>query len=88
MIIQLDSMIQQAKTVEDLRPLLILIVKALNTMSDAKTQVRGDSVYHDGGLTLRCNDGNYYRMTIALNGGTPNVPEAVFTKVGADPIGA
>ena len=89
MIIQLDSMIEEAKSVDDLKPLLKLIVKALNTTSDAKTQVRGDSVYHDGGITLRCNDGNYWLMTLKLDGGSPiNTAVAVFTKVGPNPTGA
>lgn len=85
MIIQLESMIQQAKTVEDLKPLLSVMVKALNTMSDAKSQVRGDTVYHDGGIIFRCDDGSYKRLTMALSAG---VPALVITNVGSNPTGA
>jgi hypothetical protein len=52
MIIQLESQIQQAQSVEDLKPLLILIVKSLNTIDDSKKKVRGDSVYYDGGIIM------------------------------------
>jgi hypothetical protein len=84
-IIQIDAMIQQAKTVEDLKPLLSVMVKALNTMSDAKSQVTGDTIYKDGGIIMRCDDNSYHRLTLQLSSG---VPALVITNVGQNPTGA
>jgi hypothetical protein len=69
MIIQLDSMIHEAKTIDDLKPLLLLIVKALNTMDDAKGKVKGDSIYFNGGIYLRGEDNAYHKISVGLSSG-------------------
>lgn len=85
MIIQVDREIEQATTVDELRPILRLLVKALNTVSDAKTQFRGDLILRDGGLVMRGSDGQYYRL-----GWTVTAPETItakYTLVGKNPTG-
>lgn len=84
MMINLDREIQQAKTVEDLRPLLLILQSAVNTLNDARAQVRGDLVFHDKGMVMRCNDGKYYRVLLELSSG---VPELTFTLIGTNPTG-
>jgi len=84
MMINMASMIQQANTLEELKPILILLVKTVNTLHDAKNQIRGDTVYHDGGMILRCDGGNYHRVRLTLNNG---VPSFEITDVGQNPTG-
>lgn len=85
MIIQMDSMIQEAKTVEDLKPLLLLMQKALNTLSDIKDKVKGNATYYDGGIVMMSNDGNYYKVTLEMSGTAAIIKT---TQVGKDPAGA
>ena len=72
MIIELESAIQQAKSVDELKPLMRLMVKALNTLNDARSHVRGTLIFHDKGPVLRCDDGNYYlqpgKFTLVFTG--------------------
>ena len=84
MMIDLDSAIQSARNVEDLKPLLRLMAKALNTLNDARSEVRGDMVFHDGGPVLRGADGNYQRLSLTLSSGAPAIS---FTSVGHNPTG-
>jgi hypothetical protein len=84
MMIDLNSAIQSARNVEDLKPLMRLMVKAINTLNDARSEVRGDLVFHDGGPVLRGADGNYQRLTLTLSGSSPVVS---FTSVGKNPTG-
>ena len=84
MIIQLDRELEQATTIEELRPILRVLIKALNTVGDAKGQIRGDLVFHDGGVVCRGSDGNYYRQTVGFVSGSPTT---VYTFVGKNPTG-
>ena len=84
MMIELDSLITQAKDIEDLKPLLLVMMKALNRLDEARTQIRGDLMFHDSGPVLRCNDGKYYRLTLVLSGGVPVIQ---YTVVGTSPTG-
>ena len=84
MIINLEKDIEKAQTVDELKSILRVMVNALNTVSNAKGQVRGDMVFHDSGPVIRASDGNYYRTSIGFSGTTP-VP--TYTLVGKNPIG-
>ena len=84
MMLNLDGAIQAARNVEDLKPLLLMILSAINTLNDARSQVRGDLVFHDKGMVMRCNDGKYYRVLLELSSGTP---ELTFTLIGTNPTG-
>ena len=84
MIIELESAIQQATSVDELKPLMRLMVKALNTLNDARSHVRGTLIFHDKGPVLRCDDGNYYLLTVKLSSG---VPAIVLTSIGSNPTG-
>jgi hypothetical protein len=82
--IELDREIQQVSDFDSLKPILRLIVRTINTQSDAKTQVRGDMAFHDGGPVLRATDGNYYRLSVEFLSGVPTMG---FTNIGKNPIG-
>ena len=72
MIIQLDTMIEQAKDIDDVKVILRQIVNALNTLSDAKRIARQDLIFKDStkGPVWIGTDGHYYRGTISVSGGT------------------
>ena len=84
MMLNMDGAIRAAKDVEDLKPLIIMLQSAINTLNDARSQVRGDLVFHDKGMVMRCNDGKYYRVLLKLSSGTP---ELTFTLIGTNPTG-
>jgi hypothetical protein len=83
-IINLEKDLEKAETVDELRSILRVVVNALNTIGDAKGQVRGDMVFHDSGPVLRADDGNYYRIGIVFVSGSPTMS---YTLVGKNPIG-
>jgi len=84
MIINLDREIRQSDSLDDLKPILMVLVKALNTLSDAKGVVKGDMIFKDGKIVLRGNDGNYYRLGVDVSSGSPLVS---YTLVGKNPTG-
>jgi hypothetical protein len=84
MIIDIKKSLEQASTVDELKALVGVLANALNTLGDARKQVRGDTVYHSGGSVLRATDGNYYRLGISFTSGNPSMS---FTLIGKTPTG-
>jgi hypothetical protein len=84
MMLDIDSAIQRMESIEDLKPLLKLVVSSVNTLNDARSSVKGDLIFKNGGVVLRCTDGNYYRVNLTLSGGVPSIE---LTLVGKNPTG-
>lgn len=81
-IINVATQIDKAKDIEDLRPLLKTLARAINTLADGRhKQVTEDLIVtnEDKGLVLRGDDGRWYRAKIVNDNATVSFS---FTDIG------
>lgn len=72
-ILDIQSQIDRAKDIEDLRPVLRTLVQTLNALADGRHRVIGsDSIVGDPskGFVSRGDDGKWYRAKVANSNGT------------------
>jgi hypothetical protein len=78
--ITLDTAIQSAKDIDDIKVILRQIVSALNTLDDARQYIRSDvkMLSDSTGIVWKATDGNEYKQTVSAVGGIGSI---VLTKL-------